>query len=284
MEQTRGRAEVLVGLVDGPVAMNHPDLAGVNVREIPAVGRGACIRAESIACEHGTFVAGILVGRRGSVAPAICPACDVLVRPIFAETPTGGSAMPSTTAEELARALCETIAAGAWVINLSAALVDSSPRGARELEDALDYAARRGVLVVAAAGNQGTLGSTTITRHPWVIPVVACDERGWPLPDSNLGNSIGRRGLLAPGAAITSLGARGELLTRSGSSVAAPFVTGVIALLWSVFPKASAAAVRRSLTPLLRGRGTLVPPCLDASASYQYLVNSTSGEIYNAAT
>ena len=49
--------------------------------------------------------------------------------------------------------------------------------------------------MVAAAGNQGTLGSSAITRHPWVIPVVACDLRGRPMNESNLGSSIGRRGL-----------------------------------------------------------------------------------------
>ena len=100
------------------------------------------------------------------------------------------------------------------------------------------------MIVVAAAGNQGTLGRSAITRHPWVIPVVACDGRGRPMADSNLGGSIGRRGLSAPGDAITSLGADGESLTLGGTSVAAPFVTGATALLWSVFPSASAAEIQ----------------------------------------
>ena len=72
-------------------------------------------------------------------------------------------------------------------------------------EAALDHAMRRGVLVVAAAGNQATVGSTVITRHPWVIPVVAYDADGAPMGQSNFGNSIGRRGLGAPGDRVTSL-------------------------------------------------------------------------------
>ena len=92
------------------------------------------------------------------------------------------------------------------------------------------------MIVVAAAGNQGALGSSAITRHPWVIPVVACDDRGRPTNESNLGGSIGRRGLSALGAGVTSLAAEGEPLTLGGTSVAAPFVTGAIALLWSDFP------------------------------------------------
>ena len=55
---------------------------------------------------------------------------------------------------------------------------------------------------------------------------------------SNFGNSIGRRGLSAPGDGITSLrDADGNAPTFGGTSAAAPFVTGTIALLKSVFPK-----------------------------------------------
>ena len=80
------------------------------------------------------------------------------------------------------------------MLNLSAAIAQPSSKSERALEEALDQAARRGVIVVAAAGNQGTLGATAITQHPWVIPVVAYDLRGRPIGHSNLGNSIGGGG------------------------------------------------------------------------------------------
>ena len=250
MELTSGRPEIMVGLVDGPVLMNHPDLTSENIREIPGKLSGACAQASSAACMHGTFVAGILCGKRGSVAPAICPNCTLLARPIFAETSKNGQngQMPSATPEELAEAIIETINAGARVINLSAALAQPSSKGERKLEEALDYAARRGVIIVAAAGNQGTVGSSAITRHPWVISVVACNIQGRPISYSNLGSSIGRRGLSAPGDNITSLGAEGKPLTLGGTSVAAPFVTGTIALLCSEFPSATATQVKLAVT------------------------------------
>ncbi len=53
---------------------------------------------------------------------------------------------------------------------------------------------------------------------------------------SNLGSSIARRGLMAPGDAVTSLGTNGQTVTSGGTSAATPFVTGAIALLWSIFP------------------------------------------------
>src|SRR5260370_42639324 len=80
---------------------------------------------------------------------------------------------------------------------------------------------------------------------------------------SNLSNSIGRRGLLAPGEGITSLGSEGEPITSGGTSAAAPFVTGAFALLWSEFPVAPAAemllAVRGTRRP---SRVAVVPPHL----------------------
>lgn len=269
MEVSSGDPEVVIGLMDGPVFMDHPDLVTGSIREAPG-GRGpGCVQPGSSACVHGTFVAGILCAERESGAPAICPGCTLLVRPIFSEISENGH-MPSATPGELAAALIETIDAGVRVLNLSAAFAQPSSRSERELEEALDYAAWRGVIVVVAAGNQGTLGSSAITRHPWVIPVVACDLQGRPTSLSNLGSFAGRRGLRAPGEGITSLGTQGQTLESGGTSVAAPFVTGTIALLWSEFPDVTAAEVRGAVTGERRGRRTtVVPPLLDAWTAYE---------------
>jgi len=278
MELTTGRPEVTVGLIDGPVAVSNPDLSAENIREIPGSTSGTCSKFESAACGHGTFVAGILCGRRSSAAPAICPNCTMLVRPIFSETASGNSEMPNATPDELAAAIVDCIEAGAHVLNLSVALAQPSSKGERELEEALDYAARCGVIIVAAAGNQGAIGSSAITRHPWVIPVAACDIRGRPIDQSNLGNSIGKRGLSAPGDSITSLGVEeGKLLTLGGTSAAAPFVTGTIALLRSEFPAANAAEVKyAAIQAYGPKRTTIVPPLLDAWASYKFMTNTRS--------
>ncbi|SFM77388.1 S8 family peptidase [Nitrosomonas communis] len=273
LDRTRGRHEVRIGLIDGPVAMSHSELACLHMREIGGNGSGRCTQTDSAACTHGTFVAGILSAKRGSSAPAICPDCTLLLRPIFSEETSGQEDMPSAKPQELAAAIIECIAAGAHCINLSLALAQLSSRGERELDLALNHATQRGVMIVAAAGNQGMLGSSAITRHPWVIPVVACNLQGRPLNESNLGNSIDKCGLCAPGDAITSLNAAGQFLTLSGTSVAVPFVTGTIALLWSVFPAASAAQIKLAITQAsLPRRASVVPPLLDAEAAYQILL------------
>jgi subtilisin family serine protease len=194
------------------------------------------------------------------------------VRPIFSETKAGNDEMPSARPEELAEAIGDCINAGARVLNLSAALAQPTVKNEQALEQALDLAARRGVIVVVAAGNQGTLGSTAITRHAWVIPVVGYDLQGRPMNLSNLGGSIGRGGLGAPGNRITSLGTDVTPLTMSGTSVAAPFVTGAIALLWSEFPKVTAMQLKFAVTQAAGPRRTrVVPPLLDAWAAYRFL-------------
>jgi subtilisin family serine protease len=273
-----GSRDVVIGLLDGSVALDHADLAGESIGGVPGTMGTGCSQAGSTACLHGTFVAGILCAKRGSPAPGICPGCTLLVRPIFEETTSGNGALPSASPEELAAAITESVDAGARVINLSAAFDQPSTRGERELEEALNHAARRGTIVVAAAGNQGTLGSSAITRHPWVIPVVGCDLHGRPMGQSNLGSSAGRRGLMAPGEGVTSLGAEGTPLALRGTSVAAPFVTGTIALLWSEFPDAGAAEVKSAVTGVgyARRRTTVVPPLLDAWAAYEAMAKVRS--------
>jgi subtilisin family serine protease len=272
MERTSGNPDVKIGLVDGPVVTQHADLEKECFREISGQNGATCTQANSTACLHGTFIAGILSAKRGSAAPAICPDCTVLIRPIFSEKTFGREHMPSATPQELAAAILECINAGARVINLSLALAQPSVKGEQALEEALNQALRRGVLIIAAAGNQGMLGSSAITRHPWIIPVVACDSRGRPINESNLGGTIGMRGLSAPGDSITSLGSDGQTRTLGGTSVAVPFVTGAIALLWSEFPAATAGQIKLAVTraPTLR-RASVVPPLLDAAAAYQIL-------------
>jgi hypothetical protein len=85
LQITRGRPEIVIGLLDGPVALDHPDLLAQHIRELPT-RRGMRAQANHAASMHGTFVAGMLCAKRGAAAPAICPDCTLLVRPIFGDT------------------------------------------------------------------------------------------------------------------------------------------------------------------------------------------------------
>ncbi|MFJ7200016.1 MULTISPECIES: S8 family serine peptidase [unclassified Streptomyces] len=272
MASEPGKPEIVVGVVDGGVALGHPDLVGQPVRILGPAGEAS----SSGAGQHGTFIAGMLAAGLSAVAPGICPGCTLLVRPV------AGIDAPPATPAALAAALDEVVDAGARVVNLSLTLRElhephEGPGAAGTgsplaLVDALDRAGSLGVVVVAAAGNEGLVGgASVIVRHPCAIPVVAYDRRGRPLPSSSVGPGIGRRGLGAPGEDIAGLGAvDGGTATMSGTSAAAPFVTGAVALLWSLFPRASAAEVRYAITGP-RVRRSVVPPLLDAAAAHRTL-------------
>ncbi|MFJ7068712.1 S8 family peptidase [Streptomyces sp. NPDC101115] len=269
MARTTGRASVVVGLIDGRVALDHPAFAGRAVRELrPTGGTGAC-RGGDVCCAHGTAVAGLIAGSRG-----VCPGCTLLSRPLFADRPAGGgpaTCLTGVRTGELAEAIVEIVDAGVHVLNLS--MAQPAPSGVRDhaLESALDHAAARGVIVVVAAGNQGRLGGAVLTDHPWAIPVTAYDRAGRPMPRSNRGASIGRHGVGAPGDRVPGLGLDGRNLVLSGTSAAAPFVTGAVALLRSAFPKAGPAAVRYAVTHGPVRRHSVTPPLLDAWAAYTAL-------------
>jgi subtilisin family serine protease len=279
MARTSGRSAMTIGLIDGPVLLDHPELNRKNIHEARGKLRAACSRPDSASCLHGTSVAGMLFAQRGSVAPAICPDCTLLVRPIFTETNPMAGQLPAASPGELAEAIVDCINAGARALNISAALAPFS-KGEIELRGALDFAASRGVITVVAAGNQATVGSSVMTRHPWVIPVAACDLQAKPLNQSNFGNSIGKQGLMAPGEHITSLGSDGKLHVIGGTSAAAPFVTGAIALVWSEFLSANAVQIKSAVTQAGPGRQrAITPPLLNAWAAYQQASISNSGGI-----
>jgi subtilisin family serine protease len=269
MAETQGRPEIAVGMIDGPVQTDHPSLANATVRSLaPAV---ACV-SRGPACDHGTFIAGILVASRSSPTPGICPACTLALRPVFGDSAPIGDG-PSTSADDVAAAIAACVDGGATLINLSLAVRRASERGRRQLEASLDHAARREVIVVAAAGNEGSVASSAITSHPWVVPVVAYDRRGALQPYSNLARSIGQRGVGGPGDRIPGLGADGEHVAEGGTSAAAAFVTGALALLWSLFPRASGSTLRSALGP---SKPALVPRLLDTRAAWRRLASSAA--------
>jgi subtilisin family serine protease len=276
MTISSGSPNISIGLIDGPVLTSHKDFFQENIRVLSSKRSGSCITSSSLACIHGTLVAGMLKARRDSKTPGICPRCTLLIRPIFNESTYSTDVIPSATSEELSDAIIGCIKEGVKIINLSAALVSPTVSGIGDLKQVLDFASRHGVIVVAASGNQNTIGSTSITSHPWVIPVSACDDAGNPINNSNFGWSIGRHGLSAPGNHIKSLGTDGKQKVFGGTSAAAPFVTGTIALLWSEFKNASAYEIKFAVTHSSRIRRTIIPPLLNAMVAYDYLKTNGS--------
>jgi len=270
MELTLGSPDMTVGMIDGPVDTGHPDFLAASAHQISAEKSASCQASSSPACAHGTMVAGVLFARRTSAAPAICPNCSLLVRPIFAEQDSPAGESPSATPEELSEAIVETVNAGARVINLSSGISRPREKGRELLNRALNFAASRGSIVVVSSGNQSNVGGSCITQHPWVIPVVSCSGDGTTSNESNLGGAIGRQGLRAPGQDITSLGPQNTFAKFSGTSAACPFVTGAIALLWSQYPGFTAAQIKTAILGDAN-RHCVVPPLMNVWEAWRRL-------------
>jgi subtilisin family serine protease len=283
MNLSSGHPNIIIGLIDGPVDFSHPAFQKSKIRTIKDSQLAACKNASNIACTHGTFIAGILCSKRGLAAPAICPDCEIILNPIFQQdindeyrinNNNTSTIIPSITPDRLSDAIIETIDAGARIINLSLGLSTSSLVVYDKLQQAYDYALQKGVIIIAAAGNQGNIGNTSVISHQWIIPVCACDENGKLDPLSNFGPSIGSKGLMAPGVNIKSTYPRRQYTYMSGTSFAAPFVTGCIALLWSIFTKYTAASIKYSIVNSASSkRRCVIPPLFNAQAAYKLLKN-----------
>lgn len=256
LEASEGRPEVAVGLIDGPADLSHPDLSP----QAAGDSGTAPSRATEAGWLHGTFLAGLLFARRDSQAPGLVPGCTLLPR-----------AVSFRGIGELADAIVEMVEAGARVINLSLGPAHPGLLPDPRLYEACDHACRRGALLVAAAGDKRGPGRDPLLDHPWILPVAACDSLGRLNPGATFSLTLARRGLSAPGRDVLGLAPGGGYTRMSGSSVAAAWVTGTIALLASLVPGARPEEIRAALLYSAHRRTGLQPPLLDAEATWKSL-------------
>jgi hypothetical protein len=266
MERSSGRAEIAIALVSGPVLVSLGCFANSAVH---VLSRGLVVDRAKAPSLYATFLASMLAASRSSVAPAICPASPLLVRSVGQQQRP--DVAPETNASELAAAITDAIDAGARIVNIGATVRDASPEACRELQRALDLAASHDAIVVAT-GAHADLVSALFSEHAAVIVVAAAGAQADGAPDA--AHRIGTKGLSAPGD-VSALGLDGRPLRLRGAGVAAPLVTGTIALLWSLFPRASRSEVLLALTRGYAWRLRLLPPALDAWRSYERLQRAT---------
>jgi len=245
--ETLGDPRICIAILDSPVDVTHPSLAGANLTQIETLV--SCEADSGIGAEHGTHVASVIFGRHDGPVKGIAPQCRGLIAPIFKDV-ISGSPVPCSQVD-LARALLQAVQAGANIINVSGGQFTPSGTAHPILADAVRACARSGALIVAAAGNQGCDCLHIPGALPSVLAVGAMNARGEPLPFSNWGVAYQSQGILAPGQNI--LGARpgGGIATDSGTSYATAVVSGVAALMLSLQlklgQKPDGASVRAAL-------------------------------------
>jgi hypothetical protein len=245
-----------VAVIDGPYS--DFALSRILARNPVSLGAASCAARPNGACNHGSFIVGLLGARGDAPIPGLCPDCELLHISLFADEDAA-----QTSVSDLALAITGASASCASLINLSLAVLGEGGRSDEALAIALDRAEAAGAIVMAAAGNQGRLTASRILSHPVTIPVVAVDAAGNPLPDSNFGPLISRKGVAALGHQLRGYAPDGGTTVMSGSSVATAVATGIVAQVWSARPNVDGATIRAALAGLRRRDG-LAPARLSA--------------------
>jgi subtilisin family serine protease len=238
-ELERGRNEVIVGVLDTGVDLNHPDLKGT-VIDGPdfAENKDTSLDID----EHGTHVAGIIAAHanNGQGVAGIAPNVKVLAlkifEPYFEDNQFQGTFYNAFT---LARAIQYAVTqGGVKIINISAGIADDEILGTM-----FSLARGKGVIMCVSAGNNG---NNVYTGGPkgldGVLVSHATDPQDRLARFSNYGNTLA---ISAPGLSIMSTvptypnpytgepGSKTGYASLSGTSMASPFTAGVAALVVS---------------------------------------------------
>lgn len=228
--ETLGDPSIGIAVLDGPVDQSHPSLTTAHLTPVETLASG--IAYEGAALEHGTHVASILFGQHEGPVKGVAPHCRGLIVPVFKEG--NDHAIAPCSQLDLARGLLQAAQEGVHIINISGGELSPSGTAHPLLADAVRRCAAQGILIIAAAGNEGCDCLHIPGALPTVLAVGAMNAQGEPLPFSNWGQNYQIQGILAPGEAI--LGARpgGGTVTYSGTSYATAIVSGIAALLLSL--------------------------------------------------
>ncbi len=260
-----GSRDVIVAVIDTGVDYNHPDLAynmwrNPKARSFAETGidmDGSEIAGDIVGWDfvhndnlpfddnmHGTHCAGTVgaVGSNGVGISGVAKRVSIMAIKFLSGSGSGDTA-------DAIKAIDYAVSRGAQILSNSwggPGEVSSN----KALEDAIKHAEAAGVLVVAAAGNDGTNNDTrpmlpAAFPQENIIAVAATNESDSKAFFSNYGPKT--VDVAAPGSGILSTTPKGGYKKLSGTSMAAPHVSGAAALIWSEYPNATYSEVKERL-------------------------------------
>ena len=223
----RGSPDICIAILDGLVDMTHPCFEKANLTRLSTLVAGETSVTGTMSA-HGTHVASVIFGQPGTEVEGIAPRCNGLIVPVFPDDRL------KTSQLDLARGIEQAVEAGANIINISGGQLTDFGEAEGWLENAVNLCKANNVLLVAAAGNDGCDCLHVPAAIPTALAVGAMDASGRPLNFSNWGQAYQNQGILAPGENILGAKPGGGTVNLSGTSFAAPIVSGVAALLLSL--------------------------------------------------
>lgn len=238
---TTGGDGPVIAVLDTGVQASQPDLVGRVLRGRDFVNND---RYAADDLGHGTKVAGVIAGKGMNAlgVAGACWSCRIL---------------PVKVADRHGNVLLSNAAAGLiWATNHGARVVNMSfgkTTGTSTMADAVKYARRHGVVVVASAGNEGNRKLFYPAAYWGVLSVAATDENDQLKSWSTHGAWVK---LAAPGCAYTTMKAA-TWGPFCGTSASAPIVAGIAGLILAVKPDATRLEVMSAI------QGTAVPIGID---------------------
>ena len=226
-EETKGDENILIAIVDTGVDLVHPDL----VNKIASPGKDF-VNGDDDATDdhwHGTSVAGIAAAEtnNGIGIAGVAWNCMILPVKVMDEDGSGFYA-------DVIEGIIWAVDNGAHVLNLSVGGDVDDP----DLEAAVRYAFQNGVVVVASSGNEGASVVFPAAYDNYVLAVASTDQDDVRPPSSNFGPEIA---VAAPGDVVMTTYPVWDTppgfhpyVYASGTSFAAPHVSGMAALIMSI--------------------------------------------------
>lgn len=249
-DKTRGSPDVIVAVIDDGFDLSHPELSGKIVKPYNVPESSDKPNIGIIKMSHGTHVAGTAVAHAGNSTgvSGIAPECKLMPVQV-------GDAFGNMTTTAVIDAVMYSITNDADVVNMSLGMtappgMDARPKSEQEAfiqatfkeqeklwNEIFSIADKKNVTIVLAGGNNNVLiGIDPMQRTPYTINVSATDPSDKKASFSNYGK---RSVISAPGVQIYSSVPGNKQAFYDGTSMAAPIVTGAVALIKSVKPSVS---------------------------------------------
>ena len=239
---TKGKG-VVVAVIDTGLDPRHEQLHGVRLAAGHNVLPGFPPNdvTDCSGSGHGTMVTGIIAAQHSDQASFVGVAPEVTIVPIK-QTNTGNSG----DADGIAAGINAAVDAKAQVVNISVTVANPEHR----LDAALARAAKANLVIVAAAGNDGggqnlpAYPAAFSAQYPNIIAVSASDAQDAIGPFSETGSYVD---VAAPGVDLRVAAPVRGYAKADGTSFAAPYVTGTVALVLAAHPDLTAAEVRNRI-------------------------------------
>ncbi|MGW6548553.1 type VII secretion-associated serine protease mycosin, partial [Streptomyces massasporeus] len=254
--QTTKGGGITVAVLDTGVEADHPDLAGNVLTGRDLVGFGA-EPGDRAWARHGTAMAGIIAGHGHGPGNAdgvlgIAPEAKILpVRVILEDGDSSRAKARSTRGNALAEGIRWAADHGADVINLSLGDDSASAHPEPSEDQAVQYALKKGVVVVASAGNGGEKGDhiSYPAAYPGVIAATAVDRAG---TRASFSTRRWYATVSAPGVDVVIADPDRKYYEGWGTSAAAAFVSGAAALVKAAHPGLAPAQIKSLLEDTAR--------------------------------